>query len=363
MKVAIIGTVGVPANYGGFETLVENIIGENCSKDVTYTIYCSSKTYADKVHEYKNAKLKYIPLKANGMQSIPYDIISMINAIRNSDVMLILGVSGCCFLPIIRLLFKGRIIVNIDGLEHKRDKWSHSIRKFLKFSEKKAVNYADVIVSDNKAIQDYVMSEYGKPSELIAYGGDHVQCDVSDINSQTLLKYGLKEHKYSFSLCRIEPENNVHITLEAFERTGEKLVFVGNWLNSAYGKELLVKYGHCSNIKMESPIYDIKVLNVLRSNCVFYLHGHSAGGTNPSLVEAMFFAKPILSFDCSYNRETTENKANYFLDANELVYLLSQPMMLFATNASSMVEIAKRRYCWSIIAAQYENIYKKNTVL
>ena len=235
---------------------------------------------------------------------------------------------------------------------------SNSVRKFLKFSEKTAVNYADIVVSDNKAIQDYVVSEYGKPSELIAYGGDHVQCDVTDIESHTLLKYGLEENQYSFSLCRIEPENNVHVTLEAFARTGEKLVFVGNWLNSTYGKDLLAKYEHCSNIQMESPIYDLKVLNVLRSNCVFYLHGHSAGGTNPSLVEAMFFAKPILSFDCSYNRESTENKANYFIDVNQLVDLLSKPMDQFVLNGSSMVEIAKRRYCWSIIAAQYEKLYK-----
>lgn len=104
--VAIIGTVGVPANYGGFETLVENIIGENASKDVSYTIFCSGKSYAERSNFYKGALLKYIPLEANGIQSIFYDMLSLIKATRKSDVILILGVSGCVFLPIYRLFSK-----------------------------------------------------------------------------------------------------------------------------------------------------------------------------------------------------------------------------------------------------------------
>ena len=123
MKVSIIGTVGVPANYGGFETLVENMIGENASSDVIYTIYCSSKSYAKRLTSYKGANLKYIPLQANGSQSIAYDIWSLLKATPQSDVILILGVSGSCFLPIYRLFSKKRLVINIDGLEHRRGKW------------------------------------------------------------------------------------------------------------------------------------------------------------------------------------------------------------------------------------------------
>lgn len=115
------------------------------------------------------------------------------------------------------------MIINIDGLEHRRNKWGKWTRRFLRFSEKMAVKYADVVVADNKGIQDYVLEEYGKQAELIAYGGDHVLCDVSDIEDEVLEQYGLKDVDYSFSLCRIEPENNVHITLEAFKRTGKEL--------------------------------------------------------------------------------------------------------------------------------------------
>lgn len=358
MKVAIIGIVGVPAKYGGFETLVENIIGENCSESIEYLVFCSSKSYENKVLEYKRAKLKYIPLKANGIQSIPYDIISIFNAINHkADTLLILGVSGCLILPVVRLFSKKKIIVNIDGLEHRRDKWGSKVRKFLKFSERIAVHNADIVISDNKAIQDYVMAEYGKSSELIAYGGDHVLCDALMIEHQILQEYNLTRDGYSFSLCRIESENNVHIILEAFAQTGRTLVFVGNWENSIYGKELLKSYDKCANIKMLAPIYDVSVLNVLRSNCSLYLHGHSAGGTNPSLVEAMFFEKPILAFDCVYNRETTEDKANYFADVTQLMELTTKLTDQYQVNAKSMLEIAWRKYRWKIIASQYEKLY------
>ena len=115
-KVAVIGTVGVPAKYGGFETLVENLIGECCSEDVDYTVFCSGKAYPTRLKAYKNARLEYVPLHANGMQSIPYDIWSLIRTVgRGYDVVLILGVSGCLFLPLYRLLFRKRIVVNIDA--------------------------------------------------------------------------------------------------------------------------------------------------------------------------------------------------------------------------------------------------------
>ena len=158
-KVAIIGTQGVPASYGGFETLVENIIGENCSNDIQYTVFCSGKDMPTRIKEHKGAELKYVGLRANGVQSIPYDIISMMRSIRGYDTVLILGVSGCIFLPIFKLFCRKRVIVNIDGLEYRRAKWKGWVKKFLKLSEKIAIRFADVIITDNKGIQDYVKLE------------------------------------------------------------------------------------------------------------------------------------------------------------------------------------------------------------
>lgn len=312
-QVAIIGTQGVPARYGGFESLVENIIGENCPADIHYTVFCSSKDLSSRDSSYKGCSLKYIPLHANGSQSIPYDIISLCKAIRGYDVVLVLGVSGCSFLPIFRLFFRKRLIINIDGLEHRRDKWGRVARWILRFSESMAVRYADVVISDNKGIQDYVRETYHKESALIAYGGDHVWRNLSKETQQKYLdQYGLKPGEYAITVCRIEPENNCHITLEAFAHSKKRLVFIGNWNHSEYARNLKERYNTYPNISCLDAIYDLDVLYALRSNAGFYVHGHSAGGTNPSLVEAMFFGCPILAYDVVYNRETTQGQAYYF---------------------------------------------------
>ena len=237
-NIAIIGTQGVPANYGGFETLVENIIGENKSPNINYTVFCSSKDLPQSaIREYKGAKLQYIPLSANGIQSIPYDMLSLLKVPKVTDVILILGVSGAIILPFIRLFSKKKIVVNIDGLEHRRDKWGKVARCYLKLSEKMAVKYADVIIADNKGIQDYVKEEYGKESALIAYGGDHVIRNIdSQYEKDVLDSFSLLSKDYAISVCRIEPENNCHSTLDAFTKSGKKLIFIGNWNRSEYGK-------------------------------------------------------------------------------------------------------------------------------
>lgn len=353
-KVAIIGTVGVPANYGGFETLVENIIGENASEGIEYTVFCSSKSYKEQKAEYKGAKLKYIGLKANGAQSTPYDILSMTKTTNKYDVALVLGVSGCIFLPIFRLWFRNKLIVNIDGLEHRRDKWGRFAKWFLRKSEAMAVKYADVIVADNKGIQDYVTETYHKDSALIAYGGDHVERQVTDeVQDRVLKEYGIEKDDYAISVCRIEPENNCHVILEAFSKTNKKLIYIGNWERSDYGKALKEKYSKFPNINIHNPEYDLDTLYALRSHAAMYIHGHSAGGTNPSLVEAMFFGKPILAFDCIYNRATTGHKAYYFKDSDELASLIGKKEL----DGVAMNEMAEKEYTWKRIASQYEALY------
>lgn len=353
-KVAIVGTQGVPAGYGGFETLVENIIGENCSDNIQYTVFCSKKDMPDRIKEYKGATLKYVPFHANGMQSIPYDIISMMRCLWKYDTILILGVSGCLFLPVFKLLNRSKVIVNIDGLEHRREKWKKWIRKYLRFSEYLAVRFADTIIADNKGIQDYVAEEYGKKAKLVTYGGDHVMTGVDEkLQNEILAKYSLEKEQYSMSVCRIEPENNCHITLEAFSKSKERLVFIGNWNRSEYSRALKEKYSKFGNITILDSIYDLDVLYTFRKHAKYYIHGHSAGGTNPSLVEAMFFARPIMAYDVVYNKETTFHKANYFKNAEELGQLLQKEQ----SGGEEIRRIAVENYTWQKIAKEYESLY------
>tara|TARA_B110000211_G_C14092689_1_gene560140 strand:- start:786 stop:1829 length:1044 start_codon:yes stop_codon:yes gene_type:complete len=344
-KVSIIGTVGVPACYGGFETLVDNLLDEK-DRDQHVTVYCSSKSYETKIATYKNAHLHYIPLNANGAQSIPYDIWSLCHAVyKGADNILLLGVSGAICLPFIRLFSKARIVTNIDGLEWKRAKWGRWIKAFLKYSEKLAVKYSDVVVADNKGIADHVKSEYGVESTVIAYGGDHAL--TADLN--------LSDAGYALALCRIEPENNVELILEAFSQTNKKLTFIGNWDKSDFGLAMKAKYQHFENIDIVDPIYDIKSLFEIRQKCSFYVHGHSAGGTNPSLVEMMHFHKNIVAFDCNYNRASTEDEASFFLDTKALVQLINSSTSL--DNGAKMQAIAARRYTWEIVKQQYFHLF------
>ncbi len=355
LKVAIVGIQGVPANYGGFESLVENLIGENCPDDIKYTVFCSSKDMDAKTATYKGADLKYVNLHANGISSIPYDIISMCRVIRNYDVILVLGVSGCLFMPILRLLTRARIIVNIDGLEHRREKWGKLARTILRQSEAMAVRFANQIVADNKGIQDYVKDTYGKDAALIAYGGDHVHRNVAPPQQDAILdKYGLTKNGYAVTVCRIEPENNSHRILEAFSQSDYPLLFIGNWNHSDWSRSLREKYRGHKNIHLADAVYDLDILYTLRSNAALYIHGHSAGGTNPSLVEAMHFGIPIAAWDVVYNRETTHNKAYYFSSPQELLQLLSRTDLC----GTPMVDLARTQYTWRVIADRYCQLYR-----
>lgn len=356
-KYTIVGTVGVPGNYGGFETLADNLVRYHhmCELPSKIVVYCSSNSYPEKRDMYLSAQLKYIPFNANGVESIPYDIISLFSSIFNrSDAILLLGVSGAIALPLVRLFSPALIITNVDGIEWRRQKWKGLIKWFLHFSEKMAVRFSHKVIADNRAIAKYIRRVYGIECHVIAYGGDHaINVDFKSVEELKLPK------NYSFSVCRIEPENNVRMIIEAFSRQKEYvLVIVGNWNNSDYGKAIREQYKSCSNLYLLDPIYDLGKLRSLRSHALFYIHGHSAGGTNPSLVEAMHFGRPVLAYDCSFNRSTTENKAMFFRNAEELEYLISTTDVLALEQiGADLLEIARHRYTWEIVASKYFDLF------
>lgn len=352
MKVAIVGTVGVPGRYGGFETLAENLARhhQRSRSPASLTVYCSAGAYPDRPPRYVTAQLRYSRLKANGTQSVLYDAFTLLDAaLRGNDVALLLGVSGAMALPFIRVVSRMRIVTNVDGIEWRRDKWKGLARHFLRLSERAAVRFSHAVIADNQGIADYLRETYGIEATVIAYGGDHA-LEPAGESSPDGGDSGLPTD-YALALCRIEPENNVVMILEAFKKARKPLVFVGNWDNSAYGQALKTRYGSAEGIRLLDPVYEPGKLYEIRRGASLYVHGHSAGGTNPALVEMMHFGVPILAFDCVYNRFTTEDQARYFSTAEELTQLAEET--IDSGNGMPMCEIAERRYRWDLISDQY----------
>ena len=309
MKVGIVGTRGIPAKYGGFETLAEYLV-EALSDQFEITVFCASGDYELKLEHYKGCELEYIPFKANGVQSIIYDIWSIHKSINKFDKLLVLGASGGIVFPFYRKS-KRKFILNFGGLDWKRSKWGFLAQKFLKFSESLAVKNSSTLISDNPGIQSYIKDKYNRESNLIAYGGDQVSKVFP--TSEDILKYPFLDYPYVFSVARIQPDNNIDMILEAFDNDAKyTMVFLGNWKNSKYGIRTKEKFSKCNKIILLDAIYNQRELDLLRSNCKIYLHGHSAGGTNPSLVEAMNLQLPIFAYSSGFNEYTTANKALYF---------------------------------------------------
>lgn len=354
MRIAILGTRGLPNNYGGFETLAEYLV-KYLASDFDITVYCSSKDLPTKQGEYNGATLKYIPITSHGALGIIYDSLSLLYAIGKYDKVIFLGFGGGFVMPLIKKQ-KSKIIVNIGGLDWKRDKWSPRTQRVIKKAEEFLIKYAGSIVSDNKGIHDYILNEYNRESVFIAYGGD--QAKKVTITEKNLIEYPFLSSKYAFIVTRIQPDNNIKMLMDAFdENSPMPLVLVGNWSASNYGIEIKAAYQEKPKLHLLDAIYDQEKLNVLRSNCTIYLHGHSAGGTNPSLVEAMYLGLPVFAYASGYNENTTFNKAMYFKDEHELIQLMSNcESMDLKQIGNDLKEIADKHYRWSEVAENYRKV-------
>ena len=355
-KFAIVGSAGLPARGGGFETLTEQLVKH--LDEYQITVYCSASIYPKEEQKsyYAGARLRYVPLKPTGWQSTFYVMISLILASFRSRRVLMLGTKGAWLLPIIRLFSKTQVFLNPDGIEWKKPQNSKLKKFWYRCLEYVAIQSAGKIICDHPEIQRYVGIKYSRNAELISYGCDH----VSHINysRQDVHVFPFIEEKYAFTVGRVVPENNCELILESFEKLETyTLVYVGTWQSSIYGRSLYQRFKDCPNIYLLDPIYDPHKLNLLRSNAYLYIHGHSKGGTNISLVEAMGLGLNVLAYDVGFNRNVTNNDALYFKNCRELVSLVRLSETLFFNgNGVILQSIAQQKYSWSIVSNQYRNI-------
>ena len=339
MKIAIIGTRGIPNQYGGFEQFAE--IVSSLWVKMGHEVLCyNPQFHTFKENNFKGVHIKkiYCPENILGASAhFIYDFLSLRDAVKNDcDVFLQLGYqsSAPSYLFFNKKMRK-RIVTNMDGMEWKRSKWSPFVKFITKISENLAVNYSGKIISDNKGIADYFLKRYKKLSYVIEYGCDEIEI-IDQIFTSDYLSDG---DIYDLVIARLEPENNIDNIIKAYilSNVTSKLLVVGG-LSTKYAKNLLKTYKKNKNIIFLDGIYDQKKINSLRQNCNLYFHGHSVGGTNPSLIEAMANRCRIIAHDNEFNRAVLGNESLYFTSINDLSEIIKNRKNLY-----SMLDIYKKK--------------------
>lgn len=346
-RLAVVGTRGVPARYGGFETMVEHLARSVNPEAVELSIYGEKSSYrADERRvSFMGHRTYYLPIRAHGAWSLLHDALQLLaaNFRDRHDRILILGVSAAWVIPLIKLCSpECRIFVNLDGIEWRREKFGRLATSVLRVLERIAVRWSDRLVTDNDALASFVETRYGVTTTVIAYGGDHVHLlEDPDACPKT----------HMLAIARVEPENNTDIILEAASRTGIPMKFIGNWEDSTFGKGLVQRYRGEQGVELIPPEYDSKRLSPFRTRSFAYIHGHSVGGTNPSLVEALYHSDRILAFDCPFNRSTLGGAGAYWKNVDELVDLMHDE------NAGKIsmetIMTLRQRYTWKAVSSSY----------
>ncbi len=342
-KLFIIGCAGVPARYGGFETFVENL-ALILAESLDVTIICSSKFYALEEREqiWKSVSRIFLNIHPNGISSLFYDFKGLKIAIKNADYILLLGVGIGIALPFLPEIKSRNLFIHIDGLEWKRPKWSLPAKLFLWLGYLISVRYASHIILDSTELLKYIPLRFHNKVIYITYGGEHLSLVSSEISKS--------DSHYCLVIARAEPDNNLHLILRAFKRMkNHNLIVISNWLQTCYGKRLYKGYSGIKNIYLVHAIYDDRSkLQQYRVNCSLYIHAHSSGGTNPSLVEAMHSGVPIIAWDNLFNRATTNNMALYFTTQKELEQIIKNiDRTELSVKAKKMQDYAKQHYTWN----------------
>jgi len=360
MKIAILGSRGIPVNYGGFETLAEELSIRLARKGHEVTVYCCKPYSKDNEKYYKNVERIFLPtIRTKVLEKPIFAALSLIASIfKRYDLILMLGisVSSLCFIP---KLFNQKIIINIDGLEWQRRKWNKLISRLLKFQEKMAGITADKIITDSLKIKKYYYNKYGIDSTYISYGAEIIDYPPGEV----MEKYGLEKDGYILYVSRFEPENNALLIREAFEEMGKKnikLVMVGD---APYADSYIKKLKNTQNPDIIFTGYLFgDAYKELLSNAYFYIQATEVGGAHPALIQAMGAGKCVLANDIPEHREVLKESGIYYKNK----YALKQQMIELISNeelvkrkGKDALKIAINEYSWDRIADEYERLFQE----
>ena len=366
MKIAITGTRGIPNHYGGFEQFAEELSVRLVKKGHEVLVYNPEEhPYKDDLFHKVQIVGKKAPLKSiPQLSTLLYDYVCLRDALRKKpDVILNCGYSSSLFYRILRNSKHIPIITHMDGMEWQRQKWGRIAKAFLKWTEKLAVKWSAMQVVDHFEVQKYFEKKYGIIPVCIPYGADlPLEINPGLKLFPENLKNQISENEYFLVISRLEPENNIDLIFKAYIKSGSNfpLIVVGNTATK-YGKYLIEKYKNFHPIKFLGPVFDKQVLDKLRTNCRAYIHGHSVGGTNPSLSEAMAAFCPIFAHDNIFNRGVLEDNAFYFSTSSLLAeYFWDLGLLKREVKEKSERNLEKVRtvYNWNIIVDEYLSLFE-----
>ena len=382
-NIIVIGSRGYKFEYGGWETFVTNLIDNY--KDLDTCFYVPELSFVKDKKDYIDNNVKihpiYISQKGNAKM-----LIFAVKAVlyykkyikENNLNNVIMYILGCRVGPLFTLIHKKlqkmgvKIIINPDGLEWKREKWNYLIKQYFKLSEKTMIKSSDYVVCDSKAILGYVNKKYQKynvDSTYIAYGA-YLDNDnkLKDKTINFYKKYAIKPNNYYLFVGRFVPENNIEYIIKEFKKTkiNKDLVIVSNVEKNKFYNELIKRTNFLTDkrIKFVGSLYDDSILRQVRKNAIAYIHGHSAGGTNPSLLEALSTTNINILYDVIYNREVGEKNVLYFNKENNSLKEVLETVENFNEYDKEQFglkakERIKTAYTWDLISLKYQNLFKR----
>ena len=377
--VFIIGSRGLPAQYGGFETFVDQLVSHQVSPDIQYHVACLSNDQAFQHFDYQGVDCFTIKApKLGPARVIAYDMMAINYALKlikkqgiEQPIFYVLGNTiGAFVAPFARKIHKigGRFYINPDGLEWKRAKWAKPIQAYLKYSEKIMTRHADLVISDNPGIESYIKEAYPwSKTTYIAYGTDLSPTFLTSQDRKVrelYQKWQTQEKNYYLILGRFVPENNYETAIREFMASSTKrdLVIICNHEDNPYFEELRARTGFDQDprVKFVGTVYDQDLLKYIRKEAFAYIHGHEVGGTNPGLLEALAQTDLNLVLGVSFNQTVAKDTAQYWTkETGNLAHLINQVDSL--EDASEWGQLAKanmkQNFTWEKIVGEYEELF------
>ena len=377
--VFIIGSRGLPAQYGGFETFVDQLVSYQVSPDIQYHVACLSNDQAFQHFDYKGVDCFTIKApKLGPARVIAYDMMAINYALKlikkqgiEQTIFYVLGNTiGAFVAPFARKIHKigGRFYINPDGLEWKRAKWAKPIQAYLKYSEKIMTRHADLVISDNPGIESYIKEAYPwSKTTYIAYGTDLSPTSLSSQDNKVrefYHKWQTQEKNYYLILGRFVPENNYETAIREFMASSTKrdLVIICNQEGNPYFEELrdCTGFDQDPRVKFVGTVYDQDLLKYIRKEAFAYIHGHEVGGTNPGLLEALAHTDLNLVLGVSFNQTVAKDTAHYWTkETGNLAHLIDQvdPLEDVSEWGQRAKANMKQNFTWEKIVGEYEELF------